>query len=184
MTISALLDTCVLYPQYLRDTMLCLSEAGLFRPLWSPEILGELRRNLVGTAGLPEAAVDRTIAIMREHFDDAEISGHEGRSSAMTCDPKDRHVLAAAVHGGADLLVTHNTRDFPPASTADYPLTLTTPDDFLLDLLDLAPALVLQTLREQAARFKREPRTVAGLLTVLQLAGCPRFADEARRMIT
>jgi hypothetical protein len=79
--------------------------------------------------------------------------------------------------------VTHNVRDFPPSSTADYPIEAITPDDFLLDLLDLAPALVLHTLREQAARFKREPRTIAGLLTALQLAGCPRFADEARRLI-
>jgi hypothetical protein len=97
MTISALLDTCVLYPQYLRDTLLSLSEAGFYRPLWSPDILAELRRNLVGKAELPEAAVDRTIEIMRTYFNDAEITGYGTLISTMTCDPKDRHVLAAAV---------------------------------------------------------------------------------------
>jgi predicted nucleic acid-binding protein len=183
MTVSALLDTCVLYPQYLRDSLLCLADAELYRPLWSADILTELRRNLVGTAGLAEDAVDRTIAVMSSHFDDAEVTGYTGLIEAMTCDRKDRHVLAAAVHAHADVLVTQNTKDFPAASMADYAVELITADDFLLDLLDLAPGLVQTTLAEQAARFKRDPRTVAGLLTALQLSGAPRFADEVRRMV-
>jgi hypothetical protein len=101
----------------------------------------------------------------------------------MECDAKDRHVLAAAVHAHADTLVTFNTKDFPPHSMAPYPVVLTTPDHFLLDLLDLAPRLVLGSLNDQAAGHKREPKTLAGLLTVLARSGVPSFADEVRRMV-
>jgi predicted nucleic acid-binding protein len=182
MTVSALLDTNVLYPAYLRDSLLRLADAGLYRPLWSVDILVELRRNLIGTAALAESAVARTIALMNTHFDDAEVTGYSELVEVMTCDAKDRHVLAAAVHAHADVLVTNNTRDFPPASMADYAVELVTADDFLLDLLDLAPVEVLTTLAVQAARYKHEPRTLSGLLGALQAAQVPRFADEIRRM--
>jgi predicted nucleic acid-binding protein len=118
---AALLDTCVLYPTYLRDTLLRLAATGLYQPLWSDDILIELNRNLV-EVGIAPGAVERTITAMRTHFDDAEVTGYANLTETMTCDPKDRHVLAAAVRGEADALVTFNAKDFPPASLAAYPL--------------------------------------------------------------
>ncbi|MEY9965609.1 hypothetical protein ABIA33_003655 [Streptacidiphilus sp. MAP12-16] len=87
------------------------------------------------------------------------------------------------VHAHADALVTFNTEDFPPHWTAPYPVALTTPDDFLIDLLDLAPRLVLISPKDQAAGHKREPKTLAGLLAVLARSGVPSFADEVRRLV-
>jgi len=60
---------------------------------------------------------------------------------------------------------------------------LATPDDFLLDLFDLAPSVVVTTPRAQAARYKREPKTLPGLLLALSKGGAPRFADEVRRLV-
>lgn len=179
---SALLDTCVIYPNYLRDTLLRLAASRLYRPLWSTDILAELRRNLV-KRGIPESGVERLIAAMNGNFVDAEVTGYHDLIPAMACDPKDRHVLAAAVHARADSLVTFNIRDFPAESLAPYPVNLLTPDDFLLDLLDLIPRAVIRIVCEQAAGHKREPRTLAGLLTVLSQGGAARFADEVRRLI-
>jgi hypothetical protein len=72
----ALLDTCVLYPAYLCDTLLRLAEAAAYRPLWSDAIFDELRRNLVNR-GLPEQRVDRRITNMRSSFPDALVTGYE-----------------------------------------------------------------------------------------------------------
>jgi predicted nucleic acid-binding protein len=179
-TLPALLDACVLYPAYLCDTLLRLAEADVYRPLWSADILTELRRNVIG-AGIPVDRVDRRISNMRRHFPDAAVTGYEHLADGMTNDPKDRHVLAAAVRANAEVIVTFNLRDFPEPALKPYDVTAIHPDDFLLDQLDLHPALVVEVLQEQAASYRREPTTVAGLLPLLDRTGLPRFAAEARR---
>jgi predicted nucleic acid-binding protein len=109
----AVLDTCVLVPMYLCDTLLRLAEAETYRPLWSAEILEELRRTLVDAIGLDEAAVNRRLTQLRRSFPDAEVAGYEDLIPAMTTQEKDRHVAAAAVRTNAEVIVTFNVRDFP-----------------------------------------------------------------------
>ncbi|MGB3409912.1 MAG: PIN domain-containing protein [Microthrixaceae bacterium] len=74
MTFSAVLDTCVLYPAHLRDTLLRLAELGLYRALWSADIVEELRRNLA--AVVDPSAVDHLLGQMITAFPDAEVSGY------------------------------------------------------------------------------------------------------------
>jgi predicted nucleic acid-binding protein len=149
----AFLDTCSLYGFYLCDTLLRLAEAGTYRPLWSVGVLEELERSLV-SHGLPAEAVGHRISEMRRTFPDAEVRGYQALAEVMTCDPKDRHVLAAAVRGDAEVLVTFNVHDFPSESVQHYDITVVHPDDFLLDQLDLYPGATLAALRAQAASYK------------------------------
>ncbi|MEU0149018.1 hypothetical protein ABZ119_24175 [Streptomyces sp. NPDC006288] len=102
--------------------------------------------------------------------------------------PKDRHVMAAAVHGNAHAVVTLNVKDFPSeASDSDpYEIDVLRPDDFLLgllDLLDLALVEVNSVLRAQVARYRREPRDLHGLLDRLSAGGAPQFSAELRRRL-
>ena len=92
----AFLDTCVLYPAYLCDTLLRLAEASAYRPLWSADVFVELRRNLIDR-GIPPDRVDRRLGQMSRSFPDALVAGYESLIEGMTNHPKDRHVLAAAV---------------------------------------------------------------------------------------
>jgi predicted nucleic acid-binding protein len=179
-TFPAFLDTCTLYGAYLCDTLLRPAEARAFRPLWSAGVLDELERNLV-ERGLPKEAVLHRITEMRQSFPDAEIHGYDTLAGSMTCDPKDRHVLAAAVRGDAEVLVTFNTEDFPEASTEAYDLTVVHPDDFLLDQLDLYPGVTMGVLRDQARSYTSPAMAVEDLLGRLASAGVTRFAAEARR---
>ncbi len=121
---------------------------------------------------------------MDTHFEDAAITGYEDLIDAMTCDPKDRHVLAAAVRGEADHLVTFNLKDFPPAAMAPHQVEVMSANDFLLGLTEETPGTVWRTPAEQAARYKREPKTPGALLTALERGGVPRFAEELRRFLT
>ena len=96
----------------------------------------------------------------------------------MTCRPKDRHVLAAAVAGQAGVLVTFNIKDFPPESVEDFGITVVHPQDFLLDQLDLYPRLVHDALRAQAATSKRPELSFPQVLGRLRRAGVGAFVDE------
>ncbi|MFD3703421.1 PIN domain-containing protein [Nocardia sp. NPDC058658] len=180
MPFSVFLDACVLHPAYLSDTLLRMADAQMFRPLWSADVLRELRGSLI-RRDLPSADVDRRISQMQTAFPDAMVTGYESLIDGMENDPKDRHVLAAAVRSAAEVLVTFNVRDFPDHAVKPYDLTAITPDEFLLDQLDLYPGLTISTLRGQAAAYRREPRSVAGLLAVLERTGTKVFAAEVRR---
>jgi hypothetical protein len=56
-----------------------------------------------------------------------------------------------------------------------------TPDEFLVDLLDLDPPLVLATLAEQVNAYRLKPHTIDDLLRALEASGVPRFCEEVRR---
>lgn len=179
MRFPALSDTNVLYGALLNDCILTLAEHGLFRPLWSQDILTELRRNLVAN-GERAALVEKRICTMVAFFPDAMVSGHESLIDQMTNDPKDRHVLAAAVRGGAEVLVTFNGKDFPADSTEAYDVEVVHPDDFLLDQLDLYPGATIRALEEVVANYDSPAMTMDDYLLALARAGTPRFADAVR----
>jgi predicted nucleic acid-binding protein len=181
-TFPAFLDTCVLYPVYLCDTLLRLAEAEAYRPLWSADVFTELRRNLV-ERGVREERVDRRIGEMVRSFPDAMVTGYEALTGDMTNDPKDRHVLAAAVRAHAEVIVTFNVTDFPEAALKPYDVAAIHPDEFLLDQLDLYPRQTIEVLEQQAASYRREPTTVGRLLPLLDRTGLPKFAAEVRRHI-
>ena len=170
----------MLYPAHLRDTLLRLAECGLYRALWSADIVEELRRNLVED-GHNADSVDRLGAEMRTAFPDAEVGGYRSLIDGLSCDPKDRHVLAAAVRSNAAAIVTFNVADFPAASVNPFEIDIIRPDAFLLDQLDLAPGIVIDELDRQAAANRRAPRTLPSILDALARAGAPSFADEVRR---
>lgn len=182
MPFPAFLDTCVLYPAYLCDTLLRLAEALAYRPLWSPDVLNELRRNLV-ERGIPPQRVDRRVAHMARSFPDALVTGYESLIDGMTNDPKDRHVLAAVVRASAEVLVTFNLSDFPVPALKPYDVIAIGPDEFLLDQLDLYPGVTIEVLRQQAAAYRREPTTVSSVLVLLARSGVPQFAAEMRRCL-
>ena len=180
MPFAVVLDTCVVYPAHLRDTLLRLAERGLYRALWSPDIIEELHRNLV-EAGIDVRLVDNLVAEMGGAFPDAEVTGYCSLLEGLTCDPKDRHVLAAAVRANASGIVTFNLDDFRAASVEPFEIEVIHPDTFLLDQLDLAPVEVIDELARQAAANRREPKTLPSILDALAKAGVPSFADEVRR---
>lgn len=183
MAFPAFLDTCVLFPQYLTDTLLTQASSGIYRPLWSSGVLEELGRALGRETAMTPDQVARRLNRMQAAFPDAEVTGYEHLVAGMTNDPKDRHVLAAAVRGGVEILVTFNISDFPEAALKPFDIVALTPDDFLLDQLDLYPAMVLDCLHRQVNRYSsvHGPVDVTGLLGPLARAGVPRFADEVRR---
>ena len=143
--LAALLDANVLYPAGLRDFLLRLADQYLYAPLWSADIHAEwIGSVLADRPDLTADVLERTRAVMDRHFPDAVVTGYSARAAGLDLpDADDLHVLAAAIEGGADLIVTRNLRDFPADRLAPHGLTAQHPDVFIADLLDADPEAAL-----------------------------------------
>ncbi len=184
---SALLDTCVLVPSRARDVLLEVASIGVYRPLWSSEILAELDRTLrllLGKRGATPEETDAYIARlfrqMETAFPDALVTDWESLAGTVQLpDPGDHHVVAAARAGRADVIVTDNLAHFPPEALP-APLVRQSLDDFLLDSLDRHPGLVINAIHTVAGRTGRSgpTMTVRDIGTYLQARGMPTFAKR------
>lgn len=138
-----LLDACVLYPTVPRDLLLGCAGAGLLEPLWSPRILEEWRRAVLRRHPEQAALVAGEIAALRAAHPAAEhVAPAEMLDRLALPDPDDVHVLAAAIAGGAQALVTFNIADFPGRALARHAVVPRHPDGLLLELLAEAPGPV------------------------------------------
>jgi hypothetical protein len=99
--------------------------------------------------------------------------------STMTNDPKDRHVLAAAVVSQAQAIITTNLKDFPAAASGPYGVDILHPDEFLMVLYGLDPSLAVDAVTRQAADLQSPPMTVGELLDRLSVT-VPGFAAAIR----
>lgn len=180
MRFPVFLDTNVLYPASLADTLLRLSELDVIRPHWSKDVMDELERNLADRVGVRKA--QRRRQTMEKAFPEAMVTGYEDMIEVMGNDPKDRHVLAAAVHSDCELVVTFNTKDFPDEALAPHDLVAVHPDDFLLDQLDLYSGLVMMALVRQAAETARPNLTPLQLIEYFEKLQLKGFAAMLRRI--
>ena len=80
--------------------------------------------------------------MMEVAFPAASVTGYESMVDSMANQRKDRHVLAAAVHSGCEVIVTFNLKDFPGPALDPHGIAAVHPDEFLLDQLDLYPRSV------------------------------------------
>lgn len=183
-TFRVVLDACVMIPQNLNNLLLTLADHELFTPVWSDELLDEVQRNLVDKIGMMAERADRRIAAMRRAFPHAadHSSGYLELRDAMKNDPKDRHVLAAAVASNAQLIVTANIRDFPASACDPYGVVAVHPDDFLLDQLDLDPQRVIAAISDLIGRNQRPPRTMSEFVDAVR-STTPRFGAALQAML-
>jgi len=163
-----LLDACVLYPTVMREILIGCAEAGAFSPLWSARILEEWARAVAAKLPQQAEAARVEIALLRARWPDSEVPPDPALESRLHLpDADDRHVLAAAITGGAEVLLTLNRADFPGRVLAAHGILRRDPDGFLFDLRQERPALVArvcETVRRRAETLSEEPRPLRALL--------------------
>ncbi|WP_337173487.1 PIN domain-containing protein [Paludisphaera sp.] len=166
---TVLYDACVLYPAPLRDLLMRLALTGLFQARWTDEIHDEWTRNVA--ANRPDITVDsldRCRKLMDDHVPDSLVVGYEHLIPGLTLpDLDDRHVLAAAIHGGAGTIVTFNLGDFPASVLDGYHIRAIHPDRFVVRLWSESPEAILEAARRQRQALRRPPRTAAEYLATL-----------------
>ena len=166
-------DACVLYPAPLRDLLMHLALSDLYRARWSDLIHDEWTRNvLTNRNDLNSDQLNRTRQLMNANVRDSLVAGFEYLIPSIELpDPDDRHVVAAAIHSGASLIVTFNLKDFPTDALKPYNLAAQHPDDFIVDLLDLHPASVLEAAASHRRSLKNPPKTADEYLDTLLAQG-------------
>lgn len=176
---KALLDANVLYPTVLREILTGVARAGLYRALWSDRILEEWARATVKLGPGAEAVARGEIAVLRVAFPQAAVSVPQGLMARLWLpDPDDVHVLAAAIAGNADVIVTMNAADFPRQTLTEEGLDRQDPDQFLLSLADRDLTTVHAVCEAVRAEAERLSGTAQPLRALLKRARLPRLAKR------
>lgn len=174
---SVVFDTNVLFPQCLRDLLIRLAMKDLFRAKWSRIILEELKKSLIEKdrslavklgrpAKFSHERLDRLIDLMNNAVRDSLVTGYEDIEKSLNLpDPKDNHVLAAAIRSGADAIITWNLKDFPKQIISKFEIEVQSPDEFLNNLFDLNMDEVIDAVRKQRAALKNPPYTQSQMLS-------------------
>jgi hypothetical protein len=170
---TAFLDANALYPAELRNLLMRLALAEAYRPLWSDRVQKEWTEALGrDRPDLPREKIERVRALMEQHIPDATVEDFDTLVGQLNLpDDGDRHVLAAAIKGDAEILVTANLRHFPAPALVPYGIEALHPDEFVLRLIERVPARVLAAARDHRRSLKNPPKSVEEYLAALERLG-------------
>jgi predicted nucleic acid-binding protein len=167
-----ILDANVLVPMKLTDFFLtAATEFQLLRPYVSPEIMDEVRRNLIADfPRLEVAKIDRRLRLVATHtLGSMDNPADPPTSVASYINPKDVHVVAAALHHDADVIVTNDDRFegevrrwLDAGHGARYRLRRAmNAKTYVEELVRESSASVARTIGGMAARMKSPPHSAA-----------------------
>jgi DNA-binding IclR family transcriptional regulator len=181
--LTVVYDACVLYPAPLRDLLMHLALSDLYQARWSELIHDEWTRNVLASRpDLKPEQLARTRQLMNAHVRGCLVSGFEHLIGSIALpDADDRHVVAAAVHCQARLIVTFNLKDFPAKALTPYNLVARHPDDFIVDLLELHSGEVVQAVAAHQRSLQNPPKTVEEYLDTLAAQGLTQSAAALRQ---
>lgn len=173
MPFIAVYDANALYPNSQRDLLIRIGLAGLVQAKWTEQIIDEtvhaLARNHPET---PPGKLERLRRLINRSVPDCLVTGYEALIDGLKLpDPGDRHVLAAAIKAGAQVIVTANLRDYPPAELRPWNVEAKSPDDFVLDQIGIDEKVVFACVQQIADSRKRSPATVSDVLRQLENSG-------------
>lgn len=172
-----ILDTCVLVPSVVREILISIALAGHITPLWSNRILKEWQG--VFRKKKPELFQQTKIEIvlLKSRFANScvDIKASLERSLFLP-DLDDRHVLAAAIEGDADLIITNNIKDFPNAILSEFCLLAQKPENLIIEIHGKDPLLINQTIKNLYEKAKDHSHPVNSSKNFLKRAGLPRLA--------
>jgi predicted nucleic acid-binding protein len=180
----ALLDANILYAAHLRSLLLYIGIAGLFQARWSNQIQEEWLSNLLrNRPDLTAAQLERTRQLMDKAIPEAVVTGYENLIPSLSLpDEADRHVLAAAIQSGANIIVTRNLVDFPAEALHRFHIRALNPDDFVMQFLRTAPVRVKQAAETHRLSLINPPLTGGQYRERLAAEGLSKTAATLREL--
>lgn len=179
-------DTNVLFPFSVMDLLLALTEDAVHDVIWTDALLDEWEDVIVREQHRSAESAASVTRAIRECFPETKIDRQAYEHLVDTMpgpDPDDREHMAAAVAGGASVILTRNPKDFPSQPLAEHGLRVMDPDTYLCELAEELPGEVADTIVRLAAEKQRPPKSPEDLLGDLTHAGVARFADTIRPIL-
>lgn len=176
-------DSNVLYPISVADLTLRLADVELHKVLWSEDLLAEVKRVLIDRKGLSPDNATYFCDCIRDAFPDDEVAQKDYQDliqSRTGPDPDDHPHSAAAMAGGATVLLTSDTKGFPKRDLGD--VRRATPDTYYVELLEAHPDVVLAVVEEMGTH-RRDARPIEATLEALAKAGMKQFAQRAAALL-
>lgn len=183
---TALLDACVLYPLAMTDALMSLATAGLYAAKWTTRIETEWIAALEERRPDLKGRLDTRRDQMREAIPDWEVPQAAWQACAgglRLPDPDDVHVLAAALAGHADCIVTANLKDFPAEAVGPLGIEVIHPDQFIVAQWDLDQLVAVAAFKRMRARWKKPQATAEDFANAMERGGLPATAQRLREAI-
>lgn len=174
-TFTVLFDANIFFGAALRSLVVELSTTGLFRARWTNDIHAEWIEAVVAKRpGIDPERLIRVASLMDRAVPGCVVTGHQGLIDALNLpDPNDRHVLAAAIVGRAECIVTFNENDFPPECLEPYGIHTCHPDRFLMQADGLDDGVLIDVARADRAHYRNPQLSVDEYVAQLRRAGLP-----------
>lgn len=177
-----MIDACVLYPTVLREIVLGVAAEGAFVPLWSPRILAEWLHAAARLGPAGAAVAKGEAALLQARWPGAAVTPAPGLEATLDLpDAADCHVLAAAISGRAEAILTLNLRDFPRRGLEGHGLRAVAPDDFLMEIWLRQAGAVEGPVRVVQAETVRISGREQPLRALLKRARLPRLGKALGR---
>ena len=174
-------DANVLVGNTQRDMLVRIALSGLVQAKWTERILDEMLAAVQKSR--PDIAppkLSRLRQLMIDAVPDCIVRGHESLIDDLRLrDPDDRHILAAAIKVGAQVIVTAD-KDFTAADLAPWDIEAKHPDDFVLDQIDINDRVIWGCVQQIANSRSNPPETVEDVLAQLERSGLVRSAAALR----
>jgi len=164
-----------------------MAAVGVFRVVISEDLLFEIQyveRRKLSDRGVTEAEADRRAArlaiTLAANFVIEEPALVNAVRPVGLPDEGDEHVVAAAIVGTADVIVTDNVKDYPlermPAG-----IRVQRPDEFLSWAVTTKPDLAAVALREMSRRRRHPPQSELALIDLMLSKG--QISDAAANLL-
>ena len=168
------------------DALMSLATAGLFAAKWTARIetewMAALELKRPDLKGRLQGRRDQ----MREAIPDWEVPEAAWQACAGGLHLPDRddvHVLAAALAGHADCIVTANLKDFPADCVGPLGLEVIHPDQFIVAQWDLEQLVAVAAFKRMRARWKRPQASADDFANAMERGGLPEAAQRLREAV-
>jgi predicted nucleic acid-binding protein len=185
MPIVAVLDANVLYPAPIRDLLLHMAFLSIYQPKWSDKIQEEWTCSLLAKrSDLKKSSLKNTCKWMDTVFPDARtLKDKELKTPINLPDKNDIHIVETAINSHANYIITFNLKDFPKDELEKYDVETIHPDDFVCQMLDELPDVILKAFHNQVLLLKKPAKTADEVLTAIQRCGLPKTENKLRRLV-